>query len=350
MTEHLSAARTDGLLLHRRCGVARGRARAQPHVGALQGRPLTAAPPLLEIEALRVAYGQTTALDGFDLSVEAGELFVLLGGSGSGKTTLLRTIAGFLRPASGSIRLRGESIDALPPHRRPVNTMFQSYALFPHMTVADNIAFGLRRLGLDRRATPRAGRGDARSRAARRLRLPPAAPALGRPAAAGGAGPQPRAPSRAAAAGRAAVRARPGAARRDARRTDARAAAARHDLHPRHARPAGGADDGDPHRRHAARQAGAGGRSRRRVRAARPAASSPSSWASATSCPRASGRRTQPRRSSTWMASGLSARRPGLTGPGAPCLIALRPERLRIGTDETSGDNQARGYLSRPRT
>ncbi len=122
-------------------------------MGALQGRTLTGAPPLLEVEALRVAYGQTTALDGFDLSVEAGELFVLLGGSGSGKTTLLRTIAGFLRPASGTIRLRGEAIDALPPHRRPVNTMFQSYALFPHMTVAHNVAFGLRRSGLDRRAT-----------------------------------------------------------------------------------------------------------------------------------------------------------------------------------------------------
>jgi spermidine/putrescine ABC transporter ATP-binding subunit len=121
-------------------------------VGALQGRTLTAAPPLLEIAGLRVAYGQTTAVDAFHLSVEAGELFVLLGGSGSGKTTLLRTIAGFLRPAAGTIRLRGEAIDALPPHRRPVNTMFQSYALFPHMTVADNIAFGLRRSGLDRRA------------------------------------------------------------------------------------------------------------------------------------------------------------------------------------------------------
>ncbi len=91
-------------------------------------------------------------MDGFGLAVASGELFVLLGGSGSGKTTLLRTIAGFLRPASGSIRLRGDVIDALPPHRRPVNTMFQSYALFPHMTVADNIAFGLRRIGLDRRA------------------------------------------------------------------------------------------------------------------------------------------------------------------------------------------------------
>ncbi|MBV9655710.1 MAG: ABC transporter ATP-binding protein [Acetobacteraceae bacterium] len=121
-------------------------------MGALQGRALTAAPPLLDVRGLRVAYGPTMALNALDLSVEAGELFVLLGGSGSGKTTLLRTIAGFLRPAAGSIRLRGEPIDALPPHRRPVNTMFQSYALFPHMSVADNIAFGLRSAGLGRRA------------------------------------------------------------------------------------------------------------------------------------------------------------------------------------------------------
>jgi spermidine/putrescine ABC transporter ATP-binding subunit len=75
---------------------------------------------------------------------------VLLGGSGSGKTTLLRTLAGFLQPAAGRITLGGRDITALPPHRRPVNTMFQSYALFPHMSVAANIGFGLRRQGLPR--------------------------------------------------------------------------------------------------------------------------------------------------------------------------------------------------------
>ncbi len=93
------------------------------------------------------------ALDRLDLTVRRDELFVLLGSSGSGKTTLLRAIAGFLRPDAGRIVLDDADITALPPHRRPVNTMFQSYALFPHMSVAANIGFGLRQHGLSRAAT-----------------------------------------------------------------------------------------------------------------------------------------------------------------------------------------------------
>ncbi len=96
-------------------------------------------------------FGAVRALETLDLDVQAGELFVLLGGSGSGKTTLLRTVAGFVRPMAGHIILDGSDIGALPPHHRPVNTMFQSYALFPHMTVAGNIAFGLRQRGASRR-------------------------------------------------------------------------------------------------------------------------------------------------------------------------------------------------------
>jgi putrescine transport system ATP-binding protein len=115
-------------------------------VGALQGRALT---PLLVITGLTVRYGATVALDGLDLSVARGELFVLLGGSGSGKTTLLRAIGGFVRPEMGRIVLDGAELGALPPHQRPVNTMFQSYALFPHMSVAANIGFGLRMQGLE---------------------------------------------------------------------------------------------------------------------------------------------------------------------------------------------------------
>jgi ABC-type Fe3+/spermidine/putrescine transport system ATPase subunit len=84
-------------------------------------------------------------LDRLGLTVGEGEMFVLLGGSGSGKTTLLRAIAGFVRPEAGQILLSGRDLTALPPHRRPVNTMFQSYALFPHMSVARNVAFGLGR-------------------------------------------------------------------------------------------------------------------------------------------------------------------------------------------------------------
>ena len=115
-------------------------------MGPLQGRILTH----LAVAGLSVRYGDALALDGLDLSIGRGELFVLLGGSGSGKTTLLRTLAGFLTPAAGSVTLDGRDITRLPPYRRPVNTMFQSYALFPHMTVAANIGFGLRRQGLPR--------------------------------------------------------------------------------------------------------------------------------------------------------------------------------------------------------
>ncbi len=98
----------------------------------------------VDIAGLTVRYGAVTALDGLDLHIAAGEIFVLVGGSGSGKTTLLRCAGGFLAPDAGRIRLGGQDITALPPHLRPVNTMFQSYALFPHMDVGANIAFGLR--------------------------------------------------------------------------------------------------------------------------------------------------------------------------------------------------------------
>lgn len=103
--------------------------------------------PLLTVSALTVRYGSTVALDSLDLTVERDELFVLLGESGSGKTTLLRALGGFVRSDSGRIELDGTDLTRLPPHQRPVNTMFQSYALFPHLTVRANIGFGLRRRG-----------------------------------------------------------------------------------------------------------------------------------------------------------------------------------------------------------
>jgi spermidine/putrescine transport system ATP-binding protein len=87
------------------------------------------------------------ALDDVSLSIREGEFFTLLGPSGCGKTTLLRLFAGFEMPSSGAIRLKGQDVSNLPPNRRPVNTVFQSYALFPHLTVAQNIAFGLQMQG-----------------------------------------------------------------------------------------------------------------------------------------------------------------------------------------------------------
>jgi putrescine transport system ATP-binding protein len=103
---------------------------------------------LLNVSGLRVRFGAALAIDGLDLAVAPGELFVLLGASGSGKSTLLRAIGGFVHPDAGRIELDGIDLAGMPPHRRPVNTMFQSYALFPHMSVAANIGFGLRMRGL----------------------------------------------------------------------------------------------------------------------------------------------------------------------------------------------------------
>ena len=99
---------------------------------------------LLKIERVSKLFDDVRAVDDVSLTINKGEIFALLGGSGSGKSTLLRMLAGFERPTSGRIFLDGEDITDLPPYERPINMMFQSYALFPHMTVAQNIAFGLK--------------------------------------------------------------------------------------------------------------------------------------------------------------------------------------------------------------
>ncbi len=102
----------------------------------------------LHIEEFSKHFGEVKAVDRVNLKVFQGEIFALLGGSGCGKSTLLRMLAGFESPTHGDIRLAGQSITTLPPYERPINMMFQSYALFPHMTVSQNIAFGLERDGL----------------------------------------------------------------------------------------------------------------------------------------------------------------------------------------------------------
>src|ERR1700724_1547984 len=108
--------------------------------------------PLLRIEGVAKKFGTFRAVDELSLDIYGGEFFALLGPSGCGKTTLLRMLAGFEMPDAGRVCLDGRDIVATPPHRRPVNMMFQSYALFPHMNVAGNIAFGLRQDGLAKAA------------------------------------------------------------------------------------------------------------------------------------------------------------------------------------------------------
>jgi len=100
--------------------------------------------PLVRFDAVSKRYGALTAVDGLTLDIAPGEFFALLGPSGCGKTTLLRMLAGFETPTSGRVLLAGEDISTVPPHRRPVNMMFQNYALFPHLNVEKNIGFGLR--------------------------------------------------------------------------------------------------------------------------------------------------------------------------------------------------------------
>ncbi len=108
------------------------------------------APPILALEGVSRRFGDAVAVDAVDLVVQRGELFSLLGESGCGKTTLLRMIAGFELPDGGRVTIDGQDMTDVPPYERPVNMVFQSYALFPHMTVAQNVAYGLKQEGMAR--------------------------------------------------------------------------------------------------------------------------------------------------------------------------------------------------------
>src|SRR5574344_1403846 len=103
---------------------------------------------LVEIRKVSKSFGDTVAVDEVSIKINKGEIFALLGGSGSGKSTLLRILAGLETPDRGRVLIDGVDVTALPPYQRPVNMMFQSYALFPHMSVAQNIAFGLKQDGM----------------------------------------------------------------------------------------------------------------------------------------------------------------------------------------------------------
>jgi spermidine/putrescine transport system ATP-binding protein len=131
--------------------------------------------PSVALEGVSKRFGDLLAVDEVDLELAAGEFFTLLGPSGCGKTTTLRMVAGFEQPSAGRIRIEGEDVAGLPPHRRPTNTVFQSYALFPHLSVEDNVAFGLKR--------KRVAKGEIRRRVSEELeRVGLAAEAKRRPA------------------------------------------------------------------------------------------------------------------------------------------------------------------------
>jgi putative spermidine/putrescine transport system ATP-binding protein len=117
----------------------------------------------VRVRGLRKRYGDVTAVDGIDVEIGRGEFFTMLGPSGSGKTTTLRVIAGFERPDEGTVELRGRDVSRLPPYARDVNTVFQDYALFPHMTVQENVEYGLR--------VKKVPRGERRRRAEEALEL-----------------------------------------------------------------------------------------------------------------------------------------------------------------------------------
>jgi putative spermidine/putrescine transport system ATP-binding protein len=125
-----------------------------PRVGIRQGIQDSVAPPssasAVRLDGVRKQFGDVVAVDGIDLTVGPGEFFSMLGPSGSGKTTCLRLIAGFESPTAGRVHLNGRDVTGLPPYERDVNTVFQDYALFPHMTVGVNVEYGLRVKGVSR--------------------------------------------------------------------------------------------------------------------------------------------------------------------------------------------------------
>src|ERR1044072_5421777 len=117
---------------------------------------------MIEVPQVTRNYGTFRALDDASLTIREGEFFSLLGPSGCGKTTLLRMIAGFDNPTSGSISVGGQSMEGIPANRRPTNMVFQSYAIFPHLNVEQNVAYGLRRLRLGSAGGERRGGGGLR--------------------------------------------------------------------------------------------------------------------------------------------------------------------------------------------
>ena len=276
------------------------------------------AAPDVELLDVTKRFGEVVAVDAMTLQIPSGSFTSLLGPSGCGKTTTLRMIAGFEQPTEGEILLAGQPIAGVPPYQRNVNTVFQHYALFPHMDVAQNVGYGLRQ--------KKVGKDEERRRVGEALELvrlggyeqAPDLGDVGRPAAARRARPGPREPADRAAPRRAARRARPQAAQGDAARAQGPPAGGRDHVRVRDPRPGRGADDERRHRRHARRPDPAAWAARPSSTSGRSTGSSPTSSASRTPSP---GTVVGARRRRT------AGRRRADRGPAAP--TAASPTRRR---------------------
>ena len=229
---------------------------------------MATAVPDVRLENVVKRFDDVIAVDGISLEIPRGSFFALLGPSGCGKTTTLRMIGGFEQPSSGRIFLGDQEVEGLPPYKRDVNTVFQSYALFPHLTIFENVAFGLRRKGVDK--------GELKTRVAEVLELVDLTGRERRKPTQLSGGQQQRValaralvnrPTRPAPR-RAARGARPEAAQADAARAEGDPVRGRDHVRPRHARPGGGDDDGRRDRRHERRPHRPAGDAVRALRAA----------------------------------------------------------------------------------
>ncbi len=231
-------------------------------------RYAASAPAAVGLESVTKKFGDVLAVDDLTLEIPSGSFFALLGPSGCGKTTTLRMIGGFEEPDAGTIEVGGKPVTGVPPYKREVNTVFQSYALFPHLNVFENVAFGLRRKKVPKQQLTRAHARDPAHRRARGVRRAQAEPAVRWAAAARRARASAREQPEGAAARRAARRTRPEAPQADAARAEAHPERAGAHLRPRHARPGGSDDDGRRDRGHEPRQDRAARLSHRSLRAA----------------------------------------------------------------------------------
>ena len=237
--------------------------------------------PSVRLDRVSKHFGDLIAVRDLGLDIGKGEFFTLLGPSGCGKTTTLRMVAGFEEPTAGRVLIEGQDVAGLPSHKRPTNTVFQSYALFPHLSVGENVAFGLRRKKVPKAEIKRTGQGRARTRGPGGGDQSEAEPALRRTAAAGGSRSGPRQPAQGAAARRAPRSTRPEAPQGPPDRAEADPARRRDHLRLRDPRSGGGADDVRPDRGHELRPGRAGRQLPRRSTSGR----RPRSWRASSASP-----------------------------------------------------------------